>query len=195
MTDLQGNAGTFPYQYKRVDPERVAEAAYRGYYRSGCAYGVFTGLVSTVAGGSENLELGRFPYVLAAFGNGGLGGNRSLCGAVNGAAMAIAMFHGEEDDEAPGSVIRDSLISELIAWFQGNSLPQFQPSQELISELESHAGDIQTCVIDSLLCDEICTSWQNATGFVRDSPERREHCARLTADVAAKVAELLNDMV
>ena len=34
-----------PWTYKKLDPIAVAERAYPGYYKGGCSYGVFEGII------------------------------------------------------------------------------------------------------------------------------------------------------
>ncbi len=45
---------------------------------------------------------------------------------------------------------------------------------------------------DSPLCHASVTNWCKASGFKSTAPERLERCARVTGDVAAKAAEMLN---
>jgi hypothetical protein len=183
---------SYPFTYTLVKPERAAEVAYRGYYSAGCAYGAFAGVIKAVLEVGSDAALAAFPLALSAYGKGGLAGNRSLCGAVNGGSMAIAMFHGSADAEAETSKTRDRLINQLTGWIQETELPGFEPSEELSGQTGGMAGAIEATVAGTLICDESCTVWQERTGHDRDSRQRRERCARLTADVAAKVAELLN---
>ena len=44
----------------------------------------------------------------------------------------------------------------------------------------------------SVLCHVSCTKWCEAAGVAINDVKRKERCARLTGDVAAKAAELLN---
>ena len=52
--------------------------------------------------------------------------------------------------------------------------------------------DLVTSVSDSPLCHASNAKWISRSGFGLASAERKERCARLTADVAAKAVELLN---
>ena len=74
-----------PWPYKKLDPVAVAEAAYAGYYKGACGYGVFESIVAPL-----QKEIG-FPYTtlpltLFVVGQGGVADVASLCGALNGAA-------------------------------------------------------------------------------------------------------------
>jgi hypothetical protein len=84
-------ASTYPWPYRELDVSRVQERAYRGYLRAGCMFAVF----EVVAGSVADL-LGKpytdFPFMLSAYGGGGVASWGALCGTCNGAAMAIALF-------------------------------------------------------------------------------------------------------
>ena len=46
-----------PWTYKELDPIAVPERAYPGYYKGGCSYGVFEGII-----GELKKEAG-YPYI------------------------------------------------------------------------------------------------------------------------------------
>lgn len=184
----------FPYSYSPVEPLDAGNAAYAAYFASGCAYGAFAGVVSSVVAAGNDAELARFPLAVSTYGKGGLAGARSLCGAINGGAMAISMFHGTENAEDEDSKLRDSLIQQLSEWYKTAELPVFTPETAVIESAGGLHMDVPTVAAGSLLCEESCSVWEQATGHERDSRERKERCARLTADVAVKVVELLNSV-
>src|SRR3972149_4904875 len=60
-------ARAFPWPYKRLDPEAVAERAYKAYSNGGCMYGAFEGIVGElreVVGG----PYATFPTAMAKYG-------------------------------------------------------------------------------------------------------------------------------
>ncbi len=82
-----------PWAYKKLDPVTVAERAYPGYFKGGCGYGAFDGII-----GELKKEAG-YPFLLIPtemfiFGEGGVAGTSTLCGALNGSAAAMFLVTG-----------------------------------------------------------------------------------------------------
>lgn len=164
----------WPWPYVELDPARVAERAYEAFYAGHCMYGTFEGII-----GELRDQVGH-PYTLIPtemmeYGRGGMVGWGTLCGALNGAAAAITLV----------TANYGPIITELAGWYTQTALPIYQPrNPRLAIEAASVAG--------SPLCHVSVTQWCNASGFGSQSAERKERCARLTADVASRAVELLN---
>jgi hypothetical protein len=109
------------------------------------------------------------------YGNGGIGGYGSLCGAANGGAAAIGLFFDGQ--------VRKDLITRLFQWYEKTDLPLYQPAR---------AGVMPRAAAESVHCRDSISSWRRKTGVKPEAKERKERCARLTADVCRKTVELLN---
>ncbi|MCW4048732.1 MAG: C-GCAxxG-C-C family protein [Candidatus Bathyarchaeota archaeon] len=165
-----------PWTYVKLDVDAVKARAYDAYFNGGCCYGVYEGVIG------ELKETVGFPYTtiptkISVFGKGGIMGWGATCGVLTGAGMAINVV---TTDLAP--------VNEIMGWYTEEALPIYTPVVALKVE-----GDIPTSVSGSPLCHASVTNWSNLTGFAENAPERAERCARLVADTAGKVAEMLND--
>ncbi|MEW6220517.1 MAG: C-GCAxxG-C-C family (seleno)protein, partial [Thermodesulfobacteriota bacterium] len=108
---------------------------------------------------------------------GGTVGWGTLCGSLLGATVAVGFV-------APYDVGKQ-IINELLQWYSDAELPNFMPEQPKAEVA------IKT-VSNSPLCHISVGKWTAAANKSLGSPERKERCARLTADVAMKTVSLLN---
>jgi len=170
-----------PWTYKKVDPIAVAERAYPAYYKGGCSYGAYEGIIG------ELKEVAGYPYILIPtemfiFGEGGVAGISTLCGALNAAAAAIFLVSGaveqKQREEAFG------MIRELFNWYEQEALPNYRP--------RNPRYEIKASVSKSPLCHASVTKWCKATGVKSFSKERAERCGWLTASTAKYAVEILN---
>jgi hypothetical protein len=164
-----------PWEYKALDVEAVKARAYDAYFVGGCAYGTFEGVI-----GELKKEVG-FPYTtiaseISAWGKGGVAGWGLTCGVINGGAMAI-------------NIVTDNLgpVGELVGWYTEAEVPQYMPAVAVKVE-----GDIPTSVNGSPLCHASVSNYTSAADCAENDPIRVERCARMVADTAGKVAEMLN---
>jgi hypothetical protein len=111
------------------------------------------------------------------YGGAGVSGWGTLCGALNGAAAAIALV---VDDKTRGPI-----INEVYGWYGVTALPDYQPKTPKFAS-------IKTSVAESQLCHPSVTRWCEASGLKALSPERAERCAWLTASVVRYTVDLLN---
>jgi hypothetical protein len=166
-----------PYQYAKVDPADVAERSYAAYSQGGCMYGACEAVV-----GAQRDKVGApydsFPTAATKYGKAGVNGWGTLCGALNGAAMAMYL--------STDAKTADALIDQLFAWYSDQPLPDYAPKNPKYK--------VASSVAHSPLCHASVTKWCNETGFKALSPERAERCAWLTASVAKKTTELLNSV-
>lgn len=79
--------------------------------------------------------------------------------------------------------MQKKLIAELFNWYKDHNFPEYQPE---------NLGLVQT-VAKSLLCADSVGKFMEAQGVAYDDPKRKARCAGVTAEVAAKVVELLNE--
>ena len=109
-------------------------------------------------------------------------------GSLNGACALITLIAGRDYGK---------IINELMAWYGTTPFPS-DPANQYASKheylVEEYKSDqvLPTTVSGSPLCHVSVNTWCRETGFASGSKQRAERCARLTGDVAAKAAELLN---
>ena len=174
-------AAAFPWPYKELNVEATKERAYKDHFKSGCMFGAFESLAGQV-GGMLGKPYVDFPFALSSYGGGGVASWGTLCGACNGAAMAVSMFHQGET--------RSQLIQEVLAWYENTKLPVYVPAEPVrVKKDFAMAASLS----ESTLCHISITRWSKASGMKSFSPERAERCARLVADVAGYTADLLNN--
>jgi hypothetical protein len=166
----------FPWGYKKIDPARAGEIAYKGYYKNYCCYGVASGILKPL---QEDIgePFTSFPLEATIWGHGGTLGWGTICGALNGAGTATALIAGKEGE---------SILNDLIVWYTRAKLPIYSPSKprNVIKKVSKS---------NSALCHISVGKWMKKEGVKFLSPQTRERCGRLTADVAMKAVELLND--
>ncbi|KKM09911.1 hypothetical protein SY88_16215 [Clostridiales bacterium PH28_bin88] len=171
-------APAWPWPYKKLDPEVVAQKGYDGYYKGACCYGAFNAIVSELA------KVVGFPYTMMPtdmfrYGEGGIAGWSTICGALNGACAAINLVVGEKD------VMK--LVDELMGWYTTYQFPNFKPVTPKVDK------ELVTNAAGSTLCHVSVTNWCKVSGYGAKSPERSERCGRLTGDVVKYAVQLLND--
>jgi hypothetical protein len=170
-----------PWPYKKLNPEVVAEKAYDGYYKGACCYGVFESII-----GELRAEIGA-PYTMVPtsmmiFGEGGIAGVASVCGALNGAAAAIFLVTGKMDKKE--REVAFSLTRELFNWYEQVPLPDYRPPKPKYEIVKS--------VSRSTLCHASVSNWCKTAKVKAFSKERSERCGWLTSSVAKYTVELLN---
>ena len=170
----KGTMAHLPWPYKTLDPDAVGQRAFDAYAKGHCMYGTFEAIVGSVA---EKLgdPYKSFPFEMFIYGAGGVQGWGTLCGSLNGCAAAIQLL----------SANPEPVVDELYRWYQSAALPDFAPKGMKFKNVASVAG--------SPLCHPSIAKWCEASGKKAYSPERKESCGVLTAAVARKCAQLLND--
>jgi hypothetical protein len=165
-----------PLPYVKLDPVHVAELGYRNFFRGDCMFGVFGAVVEALAE-KVGEPFASYPTSVTRYGAGGVMGWGTLCGAANGAAMAIYLV---STDPAPA-------INEVMAFYEQEALPNYLPAEPKFQVVAS--------VADSPLCHVSISKWCDASGYKASSPERLDRCAQLVASVAKYTAEVLNAQV
>lgn len=165
----------WPWKYVKLDPNVVAQKAYDGYYQSGCMYGAFNAIIVALRE-SFGAPYTMVPTMMTRYGEGGGVGWATLCGALNGSALAMNL------------VAKDysALVNDLFSQYTKTAYPMFKPPSPKVNISA-------TSVSGSPLCHVSVTLWCEAAKAKAESPERAERCARLTADVAAQAVQILND--
>lgn len=165
-------------------PAVVADKAYRIFPEGACMYATFASIVSSL-GELVGEPYRSFPVDMMRYGEGGISGWGSVCGALNGAAAVIGLIYPGKDGTR-----RAELVAELFSWYEQSQLPKFRPTQTAISlEIPS---SVAKSVSNSVLCHVSVSRWCQVARCDALSPEKRERCRRLTADVVLKTVELLN---
>ena len=176
MSAMAEAPAVHPYTYAKLDPEKVADCAYKRFSElGGCCVGVVAGLVESLA--EVNPAFAQFPVKM--FQNGAAGyGQNSLCGCLGGAAAVIGMVCESADSKA--------CLKEVIEWYKTSNLPTYD---------RGSAPAVAQVVPGSANCaDSLLQFFQAAPQINYDmsNPDRINRCACLTADVARKTAEVLN---
>ena len=166
-----------PWTYSKLDVEKVKERAYEGYFASGCSYGAFEGIVGELKD-TVGHPFTSVPTKISVYGKGGTVGFGTLCGALNGAAMAINLVSNDL-----------SMVTEVVGEYTEKAYPTYKPAVTKKTD-----ADLPTSVSGSPLCHVSVTKWCEASGFGSGSDERKERCGRLTAEVAGRTVEILNAM-
>jgi hypothetical protein len=181
MKTAQGEAGpdAVPWPYHELDPQTTAERAYSYYYEGHCMYGVFKSIIRQLAE-RYGEPYRSFPCGMMTYGAGGIASSGSLCGALNGAAAAIALF-------AAGRQQQTSLAGQLFLWYEQTKLPVHVPAQPKL-DMKMPAS-----IAHSVLCHPSVGAWSKVSGYPVAGKEHMERCGRLTADVAKRTVIVLNE--
>jgi len=172
------------WKYANIDPAKVADLAYQIYPDGSCMYATVRALLTTVADTLQAVNpmaasvMMQFPFHMMGYGHGGIGGIGSTCGAFNGGSAVIGLF-------VRDAVMRDAMIQELCTYYEQTELPKYKPKNDEFLQIE-------TTTAESVLCHVSSGRWRMKADVKISSPKRKDRCRRLTADIAAKTAELLN---
>lgn len=166
----------WPWPYKKLDTDKVAEIAYENWYKKFCCYAVTSGILIPL-----QEEVGEpyasFPIESTRWGHGGAVGWGTLCGSLTGAGIATGLIAGQDGE---------AMLNNVIYWYTQAELPIYTPENPKAS-IENVSKS------NSPLCHISVGKWMKKEDVKFFSPERKERCARLSADVAVKTVELLND--
>ena len=171
-TAAQGTANN--WKYVTLDPAAVAAEAYRLYPEGGCMYATFQAALAAwfkATGRSPD----SFPFHMMCYGDGGVSGWGTICGCLNAGAALVALFE-------PDKKLRTNVVDQLFSWYEATELPVYKAADA--ESTKAAAG--------SVLCHISVTVWSKKSGADPHSKERKQRCRSLTADVAAKTVELLN---
>ncbi len=174
----QVSAAKYPWGYKKLDPDKVAEMAYENFFKGYCCYAVSSAIILSL-----QKEIGE-PYTLLPvdafkFGHGGVIGWGTICGTLLGAGLATSFAAGKEGEE---------ILNDVMNWYSNTELPIYMP-RVAKSSIKNRSKS------NSPLCHVSVNKWMTKEGVPFKSAQRKERCARLAADVAKKTVSLLNQWV
>ncbi|MHB1126988.1 MAG: C-GCAxxG-C-C family (seleno)protein [Bacillota bacterium] len=168
-------APAWPWPYKKLDPEVVRKRGYEEYFKGGCMYGAAAALLMTLreeVGAPYDL----IPLDIYKYGAGGVSSWGTLCGALNGSCAVINM------------VTKDygALTNELLGWY--TEVPFPTNKYDAYCKFPKQV----TTVSKSPLCHASVSLWCDAAGAKVNGDEKKDRCAKVTGDTAAKSVEILN---
>jgi len=178
--NLEYNPTETNWEYFHLDPSATAQLAYDKYSEGSFMYATVSSVVLQLAE-KFGEPFTSFPLHMFKYGHGGIGGYGSVCGTLNGAAALIGLLITDKS-------VQDKMIADIFQWYESESMPAFKP----INAVEDFTP--VKSVSNSVLCHASNTNWCKASGFSVGSAERKERCRRLTADVAQKVSNSLNEI-
>lgn len=190
-TTATAKAGTkvtpWPWPYTTLDPEVIRLKAHHLYWSDkDCCSGVFGAFTEALTEKTPDPWAG-LPMEVMLFGRGGGNGWGTLCGAVNGAAAIISLVVNKADS--------GKLINEVWGWASAEKLPTDAANQASIDGKyidAKYVGALIQNTAGSVLCHASVTQWCIAAKKKVSDTERKERCARVAGDLAAKTAEILN---
>ncbi|MBU0730245.1 MAG: C-GCAxxG-C-C family protein [Proteobacteria bacterium] len=175
-TVLANKPATFPWGYKKIDPQEAGNIAYENWYKGFCCFAVVSGILQPL-----QREIGEpyssLPLMAFKWGHGGAVGWGTLCGSLNGAGIATGLIGGHDTEP---------ILNDVIAWYTETQLPIYKPKQPKAQFKSVNASA-------SPLCHISVGKWMKKEGVSFASPQRKDRCARLSADIAMKTVTLLND--
>jgi len=176
ITPAKVKAAQFPWGYKKLNPQEVGDIAYNAWYGKYCCQAVVEGLLKPLQK-SMGEPYASLPLDAFKWGHGGAVGWGTLCGTMTGAGIATGFIAGPEGEK---------ILNDVIAWYADTELPIYKPQNPKGSFKNTNTSD-------SPLCHISVGKWMKREGVKFFSSERKERCARISADVAMKTASLLND--
>lgn len=181
------NVTAWPWPYASLDAEAARLKAHHLYWTDkDCASGVFGALVQLLAEKTPD-PWANMPIEVMLFGRGGGNGWGTLCGAVNGAAAVISLVATKADS--------GKLINEVWGWATTEKFPTDAANQASIDGKyadKKFDGALPQSISGSVICHASVSQWCNVAGKKVADVERKERCARLAGDLAAKTVEVLN---
>lgn len=186
-------SGVTKYPYKKLDEQEVGRIAYETYFTKFCAETTLTGLFQPLAK-SVGEPYSSFPLNSLFWAHGGMMGWGTGCGTLIGTGVAIGLITSGDTTKvttpkgrAPVPV-GDAIINDVIAYYATESLPKYVPA----AGQEKYKVKNQS-VSDTPLCHVSVGKWMKKEDVKFFGIERKERCARLSADIAMYTAKLLNE--
>lgn len=164
-----------PWKYEKLDIDLVRKRGYEGYYKFGCCYGAASALLTTLAENSGG-KWGTIPLEMFQYGAGGAYSWGTLCGALNG---SLAVINLASDKHA-------EIGNELIGWYTEFPFPS--DKHEAYCKIPKQI----TTVAKSPLCHVSVSKWAKAADAKINEALKKDRCAKVSGDTAARAAELLN---
>jgi len=183
------------YAYKKLDLDEVGRIAHETYFTKFCAETVMTGLFKPLSA-SVGEPYASFPLNSIFWAHGGMMGWGTACGSLIGAGTAIGLITSGDSTKVttPGGraqvAVGEAIINDVIAFYASESLPQYKPAAgQAKYEIKNQS------VSDTPICHISVGKWMKKEDVGFFTTERKERCARLSADIAMYTAKLLNEWV
>lgn len=184
---------TFPWEYQKLDLDRVGNLAYAQWFDVFCCQAVTTGLFEQL-----REKIGEpytsFPIPALRFGMGGMLGWGVTCGSLIGGSLLIGLTVPKEHGER--------MINDLVKWYSTTMLPTFKPTtpkataKDKDGKERAFKGDFKISTkSNSPLCHQSVGRFMKKNGVDWDSDPRKNRCAMVSASVAVKTAEILNGWI
>lgn len=174
----------------QIDVAAVKETAYHGYYEFGCCHAAFKGLLTELAKVGQPFNL--LPINLGAFGAGGIAGYGSICGSLLGSILIQNFVTADAKSRA-------AMMTDLMRWYEGETFPKYLPktidAKETGLTLDFSTAEKLVTIGEtpgSHLCHASVSTWCAKNSVSANSTDKKARCARLSADVAGKCAEMFN---
>jgi hypothetical protein len=179
-----GPTEKWPWPYVKLDPEKTAELAYNEWYRVYCGAAVINSVFSQLRE-KVGEPYTSFPVDAFKFLEGGVSAWGTICGSNAGANIVTNVIIGP----SLAGASEDGMLmgSEIMQWYSDAQMPIYTPKNPKVTT------EIPKTVANSPLCHISVGRWMKAADKPLGSPERKDRCARVTASVAYKVVELLNE--
>ena len=173
------------WKYVPIDPAPAAQKAYEYCKEYGCMFGFVKAAILAYANAIETVDpeqaeiCRRFPVNAFKYGKEGYGGQKSLCGAVNGAGFFMGLFI-----ESPADLCL--LQKKLTDFYKETQLPTFIP------ETDNYPNFVKT-ISGSILCKDSSGVWLAQDDAPEHKQLRPERCKRLVSSVLIYAIQLLNE--
>jgi hypothetical protein len=179
-----GPTEKWPWPYEKLDPVKTAEIAYSEWYRGFCGMAVINSVFSQMRE-KVGEPYTSFPVDAFVFLEGGVSGWGTICGSNAGANIVTNVILGPR---IAGSEDGMLMGSEIMQWYSDAKMPVYIPKAPKVDP-----KNVPQTVAGSPLCHISVGRWMAESGKELASAERKDRCARVTASVAYRLVELLND--
>ncbi len=174
-TTKTGKPTPLPWKYQKLNVDIVRKRGFENYGIAGCCYGAASALLITLAE-TAGFPWNTIPLDMFRYGAGGAYSWGTLCGALNGSLAVVNL----------ASAKHDIIGNELIGWYTQFPFPSDK------HEAYCHFPKQVTTVAGSPLCHVSVSKWADKAGARINEAQKKDRCAKVTGDTAARAAELLN---
>ena len=181
------------YTYKKLDLDEVGRVAHENYFTKFCAETTLTGLFNPLAT-RVGEPYASFPLNSVFWAHGGLMGWGTACGTLIGAGTAVGLITAGDSTKitTPGGraavPVGEAIINDVIAFYANENLPKYKPEAgQAKYEIKNQS------VSNTPICHISVGKWMKKEDVKFFGIERKERCARISADIAMYTAKLLNE--
>jgi hypothetical protein len=196
VASLVSNAkasGMTVYPYKKLDVDEVGRIAHETYFTKFCAETVLSGLFKPLAK-TVGAPYDSYPLNSVFWAHGGMMGWGTACGTLIGAGTAIGLITAGDTTKVTtpegrkAVPVGEAIINDVIAFYANESLPQYKPAKgQAKAEIKNQS------ISDTPICHISVGKWMDKEDVKFFGIERKERCARLSADISMYTAKLLNE--